>query len=198
MKSEAPPLFPLMRSSLQAKILSRTFLGGEEESVADLASAIDADPGNTAREVGKLERAEVLVSRRVGRTKLVRADRSAPHYKPLYELVEIVLGPPVVLAEHLADVSGIVSAEIFGSWAARASGEPGPAPNDIDLVVIGDPDRDDLHEATREAQSKLNRSVNPIVISEDRWNASTDGFVRELRSRPRVPIHIPIEQEGSP
>ncbi|HMG29452.1 MAG TPA: winged helix-turn-helix domain-containing protein, partial [Jiangellaceae bacterium] len=74
MRSAPPPLFPLLRSELQARILVRAFLGGGEESVAELAAAIGADPGNTAREVTRLEQGGVLVSRRVGRTKLVRAN----------------------------------------------------------------------------------------------------------------------------
>lgn len=188
MRHGAPPLYPLLRSELQGRLLVRVFLGGGEESVAELASGIDADPGNTAREVARLERAGIITSRRVGRTKLVRANTSAPSYRPLLELITIVLGPATVLAEHLAGLAGIVSAEIFGSWAARFHGEPGPAPTDIDLVVVGNPDRDDLHDATQAAARRLNRVVNPVVISEQRWNTSGDGFVRELRARPRVPV----------
>ena len=115
--------------------------------MAELAAAIEADPGNTAREVVRLERGGVLTSRRVGRTKLVRANTAAPFYRPLHDLVTVVMGPVSVLAGRLAPVEGIVFADIFGSWAARYRGEKGPAPADIDLLVVGSPDRDDLHDA---------------------------------------------------
>lgn len=69
--------------------------------MAALAAAIDADAGNTSREVIRLERGGVLASRRVGRTKLVRVNRDAPFYRPLYDLVAVVLGPVSVLAERL-------------------------------------------------------------------------------------------------
>jgi len=187
-RSAPPPLFPLLRSELQARILVRAFLGGGEESVAELAAAIGADPGNTAREVTRLEQGGVLVSRRVGRTKLVRANVAAPFYRPLYDLITIVLGPARVLTEGLARIEGIVFADIFGSWAARYRGEPGPAPADIDLLVVGSPDRDDLYEVTQDASGRLNRPVNPVVVSEQRWNTSEDGFIVELRTRPRVPV----------
>jgi len=82
----------------------------------------------------------------VGRTKLVQADREAPFYLPLRDLVVIVLGPAQVLGEELAGLDGVSAAAIFGSWAARALGEAGSSPVDIDLLVIGRPDRDDLHE----------------------------------------------------
>lgn len=196
-RSAAPVLFPVLRSELQGRVLVRTFLGGGEESVADLASAIGADPGNTAREVARLEKADILSSRRVGRTKLVRANTRAPFHRPLLDLITIVLGPATVLAEHLADIDGIVFADIFGSWAARVRGEPGPPPADIDLLVVGSPDRDDLHDVTQEASHRLNRPVNPVVISVNRWSASSDGFIAELRSRPRVPVVKPREAVGS-
>lgn len=187
-REPAPPLFPLLRSDLQARILTRTLLGGAEDTVADLAAAIDADPGNTAREVSRLEAGGVLVSRRVGRAKLVSANTVAPFYPPLHELVAIVLGPARVLGDSLRSVGGIEFAEIFGSWAARYRGETGPAPADIDLLVVGDPDRDDLHEATQQAGQRINRAVNPVVISPRRWRSGKDGFIAELRTRPRVRV----------
>src|SRR5690348_16236318 len=111
-RQAAPALFPLLRSELQGKLLVRSLLGGAEESVADLAAAVGADPGNTAREVARLERAGIVTARWVGRTKLVGANTRAPFYAPLLELVTVVLGPAKVLAEELSELDGIDSAEI--------------------------------------------------------------------------------------
>jgi predicted nucleotidyltransferase len=135
-----------------------------------------------------LERAGIVATRRVGRTKLVQANRQAPFYRALVDLVTVVLGPAKVLAEELTGIEGIVSAEIFGSWAARYHGEPGQAPSDVDLLVVGAPDRDDLHDATQAAARRLNRSVNPVIVSPRRWSDAEDGFIREVRSRPRVSV----------
>lgn len=55
---------PLLRSQLQGRLLARLFLGGGEESVAELAAAAEGDPGNAAREIARLESAGVVVSRR--------------------------------------------------------------------------------------------------------------------------------------
>lgn len=197
MRIAAPALFPLLRSELQGRLLVRTLLGGTEESVADLAAAVGADPGNTAREVTRLERAGIVATRRVGRTKLVQANTHAPFYSPLLALVTIVLGPARVLAEELSELDGIVSAEIFGSWAARYHGEHGRPPADVDLLVVGKPDRDDLHDATQAAAQRLNRPVNPVVISPERWNTSDDGLIRELHSRPRVRVLPADEPEAA-
>jgi predicted nucleotidyltransferase len=191
MQLPPPPIFPIFRSRITCTVLTVTYVGDGEHSVGELAEAAGTDSGTMAREVSRLEEAGILSSRHVGRTKLVRANQGAPFYGPLRDLATITLGPAKVLAEELADVGGIEEAVIFGSWAARMRGEPGPAPVDIDLLVIGRPDRDDLHEAVARARARLVREVNTVVISRTRWESSEDGFVRELHSRPQVMVPIP-------
>jgi predicted nucleotidyltransferase len=187
-REAAPAVFPVFRSRLTAAVLARAYVGDGEYSVADLARAAGTDSGTMAREVKRLETAGVVRARMVGRTKLVQADREAPFYQPLRDLVVIVLGPAQVLGEELAGLGGVNAAAIFGSWAARALGEAGPSPVDIDLLVIGRPDRDDLHDAVGRARSRLGRDINTVVVSASRWRADSDPFLTELRSRPLVPL----------
>jgi predicted nucleotidyltransferase len=187
-REAAPAVFPVFRSRLTAAVLARAYVGDGEYSVADLARAAGTDSGTMAREVKRLETAGVVRARMVGRTKLVQADREAPFYQPLRDLVVIVLGPAQVLGEELAGLGGVNAAAIFGSWAARALGEAGPSPVDIDLLVIGRPDRDDLHDAAGRARSRLGRDINTVVVSASRWRADSDPFLTELRSRPLVAL----------
>jgi predicted nucleotidyltransferase len=187
-REAAPAVFPVFRSRLTAAVLAHAYVGDGEYSVADLARAAGTDSGTMAREVKRLETAGVVRARMVGRTKLVQADREAPFYQPLRDLVVIVLGPAQVLGEELAGLGGVNAAAIFGSWAARALGEAGPSPVDIDLLVIGRPDRDDLHDAVGRARSRLGRDINTVVVSASRWRADSDPFLTELRSRPLVPL----------
>ncbi len=190
MRQPPPPVFPIFRSRITCAVLTCTYVSDQEHSVSDLAAAADTDTGTMAREVARLEAAGILVSRHVGRTKLVRPNQDAPFYRPLRDLVTVTLGPLQVLAEELAELDGVEKAAIFGSWAARVQGEPGPAPVDIDLLVVGRPDRDDLHDASARARSRLGREVNTVVITPARWTANEDGFVRELHDRPRIEIPL--------
>jgi predicted nucleotidyltransferase len=196
MRERAPAVFPVLRSRLTAAVLARTYIGDGEYSVADLAATSETDTGTMTREVRRLEEAGVLRSRMVGRTKLVRANHDAPFYGALRELVVIVLGPAQILGKELAGLTGVEAAAIFGSWAARVSGEPGPAPADIDLLVIGRPDRDDLHEAVGRARQKLGRDINTVTLTVDRWDADDDPFIAQVRTRPMVPLgDIPEPQD---
>jgi predicted nucleotidyltransferase len=98
------------------------------------------------------------------------------------------LGPAEVLGEEVRGLAGIEAAAIFGSWAARAAGEAGPSPVDIDLLVIGRPDRDDLQDAAGRAQARLGREVSTVVVSAERWNSRNDAFLAELRGRPMAAL----------
>lgn len=95
-------------------------------------------------------------------------------------------GPPLVLAEEFRAVHGVEEILLFGSWAARYSGEPGPPPQDVDVLVVGTPDRDAGHEAARRAEGRLQREVNVTLRSRERWENDDDGFTRQLRRSPLV------------
>lgn len=197
MQQDAPPVFPIFRSRTTTAVLALTYVGDGEYSVADLARAAQTDTGTMAREVSRLEMAAVVRSRRVGRTKLVTANRNAPFYRPLRELATIVLGPAQVLGAELAGLQGVDGAAIFGSWAARVSGEPGPSPVDIDLLVVGRPDRDDLHDAVGRAHERLGREVHVVVVSPRQWESGNDAFLAELHTRPLVLVSGELGTQSS-
>lgn len=184
MWTPAPEIFPLFRSRITAAVLTRLFVGDDEYSIAELAKMAMTDSGTMTREVRRLEGAGVTKSRTVGRTKLVRANHEAPFYRALRDLVVITMGPADVLATELRGMNGIEGGAIFGSWAARAAGKAGPSPADIDLLVIGRPDRDDLHDAVRRAQARLGREINPVVVSRASWVSREDPFLAELQESP--------------
>jgi predicted nucleotidyltransferase len=90
-----------------------------------------------------------------------------------------------VSAGALRSVSGIDGAYIYGSWAARHSGEPGRRPvGHIDVLVLGTPDRDRLYEALGIAERKLGRQVQAAVRDADWLNSGSGSFHESVTSRP--------------
>ena len=125
-KASPPPLLPLLRSRLQAEILTLVLLGPEEEwSLTGLATRTGASVSSVQREITRAEQAGVVRSRRLGNVRLVKAADS-PLTAPLTELLLRSFGPRQVLAEELEGVEGVQGAYLFGSWAARYAGEAGP------------------------------------------------------------------------
>lgn len=139
-------------------------------------------------EVRRLEQADLLTASTVGRTKLLSANRDSPYLRPLAQLATMAFGPPTVIAEEFHDVDGIDAIYIYGSWAARYEGEPGPSPQDIDVLVLGKPDRDDVFDAARRAERRLGREVNVTQRTSRQWETATDGFAEQVRASPMVEI----------
>jgi hypothetical protein len=73
---------------------------------------------------------------------VIRPSVESPLVKPLREILTVGTGPVVVLPEELADIDRIESAFLYGSFAARMLGAAGPAPHDVDVMVLGEPDVD--------------------------------------------------------
>ncbi len=65
--------------------------------------------------------------------------------------------------EELARIDGIEAAFFYGSIAARLLGDAGPAPHDIELMVLGEPDVDAVYEACTRIEAAV------AVIGELSW-----------------------------
>jgi DNA-binding transcriptional ArsR family regulator len=185
----APALLPIFRSRLQGDLLAALLLVPDAElTLTDLARRTGGSLAAVQREVERLEEAGLLVSRRIGRARLVSADRNSPATAPLAELVALTFGPVQILAEEFAEVGSLELLEVFGSWAARHHGERGRPPADVDVLAVGTPDRDAVHEAARRAEERVGLPVNVTIVSPERWSRGEDGFVRRVRAAPRTPI----------
>jgi hypothetical protein len=67
-----------------------------------------------------------------------------------------------------------IAVAIYGSWAARYEGIAGRAPQDVDVLVIGDVPRRDLYEAAERSEERLRLPVNPLPCSRPRWFAASE------------------------
>lgn len=185
----APPLLPVFRSRLQGELLALTLVDpGREWTIEELAERAGEPYPTVATEVRRLERAELLEARTVGRTKLLRANRDSPYLGPLAQLATMAFGPPAVIAAEFVGIEGIDAIFVYGSWAARYEGRAGPAPRDIDVLVLGHPDRDAVFGAARRAQRRLGREVNVTQRTRRQWDTATDGFTEQVRSSPMVEV----------
>jgi predicted nucleotidyltransferase len=157
--------------------------------VAELARRLGANPASVQREVERLEKAGLLTSRRVGNARIVRPDPDSPVYGELYALLAKAFGPAPLLETELSRVEGIDEAYIFGSWARRFHGEPGALPRDVDLLVIGSADPNEVYRAAQTVEERLGLEVNPIVVGEADWDHPL-GLLARVRQEPLVELAL--------
>lgn len=191
-RAPAPPLLPIFRSRQQVELLA--FLLGDpllEVSLSDLADRLGTPYPSVHREIDRAVAAGLVSSRKVGNTRLVRANTRSPYFDGLSQVLTRAFGVPAVLASALQQLDGICEAFIYGSWAARYLGTEGQRPvEDIDVLVLGEPDRDQLYAAIEAVEPRLGRPLQ-VTIRDTEWLTNGGGaFHDTVLSRPMVPIPI--------
>lgn len=189
-------LLPLLRSPLLGELLAWLYLHPDEKySVTELARKLQTSQSTVSREADRLAGSGLVRVERRGNLRLLQADPANPLTRPLTEILALTYGPAAVLADLLPTLAGVEEAYIFGSWAARYAGEAGPPPHDIDVLVIGDADEDDLADVARTAERRLGREVNIHRVSAEAWRSNSDDpFLTSVRSRPSHIIVTPGDQ----
>jgi predicted nucleotidyltransferase len=191
MRTTAPQLLPLFRSDGQGRLLARVYIEPDRPApLAHLARELELDDGGITREADRLERAGLVRSERVGRSRILHPNEDSPYYRDLYGLLLKAFGPATAVGRELARIEGIERAYLFGSWAARYVGEEGPDPADIDVIAIGEPSQLAVARAERELLGRLGREVNVTIVSPEAWEGAESGFLQQVRERPLVPVHL--------
>src|ERR671929_182552 len=90
----------------------------------------------------------------------------------------------------VGQLDGVAKALIYGSWAARYQNQPGPPPNDLDVLVVGNPQRRALVRTTRELSEELGLEVDPHVVSLADYEEGTTGFLRTIKQGPVIELDL--------
>jgi len=160
----------------------------QEYGVSDLARRVGVPLSTLHGEVVRLDQAGLVTSRTLGRNRLVRANLDHPAASALTRLLELTFGPKTMIRQEF-ELDGARQVVIFGSWAARFTGQSGPPPHDIDVLVIGNVDRADLYEAADRAQARLGLEVNPVVRTAQQWDSATDTLTSQIKASPHVIVY---------
>lgn len=186
MRSNAPGLLPILRSRHLADILTLLLLHPDTEyTLSEMAAKLGLPLTTVQREATRLSGSGLIRERHVGRSRLLSANQASRYTRPLTELVSLAFGPQFVVGEEFSALDAIAVA-IYGSWAARYEGITGPAPNDVDVLVIGEAERRDMYEAAERAEQRLGLPVNPVLCSQERWLAVADPLIQQIRISPLV------------
>ena len=158
-----------------------------EHTLTDVAKRLGVPLTTLQREAQRLVEAGILQDRTIGRSRLLRANLANRSAAPLTQLLQGTFGPQTVIGEefHLAGAERVL---IYGSWAARYHGTPGPSPNDVDVLVVGDADRADVYDAADRAQVRLGMQVNPVIRTPEQWADDADSLVLQIKASATVDV----------
>lgn len=154
-------LSDLFGSKLRAKLLGWLFAHSDERYFGrQLAILLKEDSTNISRELARLEKMDILVLTISGKQKYYQANLSSPIFNELHGLIIKTIGVADVLRSCLIPfIPHINLAFIFGSVAKKMENRA----SDIDVMIIGDADYDEISSCLSQAQNKLDREINSVI-----------------------------------
>lgn len=187
MGTTGPALLPLFRSATQLQLLGAIFASPAPLSVSELAERIGAPISTVSRETTRLAEAGLVKVLGRGRSKFVEARRDFSWAPALAEMLDRTVGIAAVVSADFGQLDGVEQVAVFGSWAERRLGRHGPPPNDIDVLVVGEPVGLDVVEAAGRASARLGLDISPVVVASGQWrNPRNDPVLRSIRRGPLV------------
>ena len=183
-------LLPIFRSESQASILATLILNEREYTMTELVQITGVSRANVDREIDRLLESTMVTTRTQGRNRLAKISIKEPLKSIIYQLMLYTYGPLEILSQHFHQVEGISEIYIYGSWAARYKNIVGAEPNDIDLLIVGNPDLLEINEIADAASKILKKEVNPHVVRVEAWANPQGDFLKGLKDHPLVPINI--------
>jgi predicted nucleotidyltransferase/predicted transcriptional regulator with HTH domain len=179
----------LGRSKVRQRILALLFERPERRlHLRGIARAVAASAGTTARELDRLVDSGLVLRSAEGSQVYFQADRQSPLFESVRTIVQRTIGGPAVIRRHLIGLSGIERAFVYGS---HARGSDVTAASDIDLMIIGKPDVDELTDRAAAVERDLGRPLNYTILSDDELRQRRlrgDRFIASVDSGPSLTV----------
>ncbi len=160
-----------LRSELRRSVLTHFAAHrGHRAYVRRLAVTLEVDPTNLSRELAALERDGIFQAERDGRQLYYSLNRSNPHLKNFLAMLEETIGVEGTLRHALEGVPGVESALLCGD---KSRPDPTSA-GDLNLAVLGKPNRKLLAERIHRAELALGRKIKLVSSTTEELRGSQD------------------------
>ncbi len=152
----------LITSKTRIKLLLKFFLNPETRAyLRGLAEELGESTNAVRVELNRLNKAGLLEAVNDGRTKLYRANTTHTLFPDLHSLVKKYLGIDQVIENVLAQLGTVELAFITGDYAR------GIDSGIIDLVIVGQVDREFLQLLVDRAEEIIKRKIRLLLLSNE-------------------------------
>ena len=167
----------LITSKVRARILMRLFLNPDQNAyLRELAKEFDVSPSQVKEELDNLSEAGLLSKEKDGRQINYSANPTHSLFPELSSMVKKAMGMDRVLDSIVKRLGNLEQAFIIDDYAeGKDSGL-------IDLVLIGEIDRDNLEDLVAKTERYIQRKIRTLVMTESDFSSSEGIF----RGRPML------------
>ncbi|HMC31797.1 MAG TPA: nucleotidyltransferase domain-containing protein [Candidatus Angelobacter sp.] len=139
--------------------------------VRQIARNVRASAGAVRRELEKLAAVDLLIRTSVGNLVFYQVNQRHPVFAEMQALVNKTVGIFNILYSTLEPLTErIAVAFVYGSVARQEE----KAASDIDLMILGDVELDDVLARLSDTEITLGRAVNPTVYSAHEFRAKLE------------------------
>ena len=179
-------LIEISKSKLRRKLLMHFFTNTDSSLyVREIASILSEDAGNVSKELNRLKDANIFVSFLRGNQKYFSINKKGPLYSELRSIIFKTIGVEGALRELIAKTKGVIFCFIYGSFAGNKENSA----SDIDLLIVGSPDEDELLQKIEALEKKLQREINYNIYPNDEFLTrikKRDSFITNILKRPKI------------
>ena len=175
-------------STSQQRVLAHIY-GQPERSfyATELIRLSGGGSGAIQRELARLEQSGLVNVTYVGNQKHYQANPDAPIYRELCAIMQKTVGLVEPLRRALKPLARQIEfAFVYGSVAKRQD----TAFSDIDLMMVSDSlTYADVFTALETVSSKLGRTINPTVYSQEELHSRIDrgnSFIKRVLAQPKL------------
>jgi len=154
----------LITSKTRVKLLLKFFLNSDTKAyLRGLAEEMNESTNAIRVELNRLTKAGLLTSAPNGRTKLYTANKKHPLFPELNNLVRKFMGIEALIDMVLRKLGKVELAFVTGDYAR------GIDSGIIDVVIVGDVDRQYLERLIKMAEEMITRKIRALVLSREEF-----------------------------
>ena len=152
---------------------------GQSFYMQEIGRILGKKPGNFQRVINNMEREGILTSERKANARYFKANREYPLYKEYKNIIFKTVGVAGGIKEVLQREGRVDYAFIYGSYAKAKEGYL----SDIDLLVVGKCDEDELIKNLDHLEDVLKREINYKLYA-------PGNFKKEIRQKEPFLLNI--------
>jgi predicted nucleotidyltransferase len=169
-----------------ALILDLFFRNPDKEYyLREIGRQLNKEPGYFQHTVKGLLKEGILSERREANLRYLKLNKNHPLYDELKKIISKTLGIEAQLKELAGQLGGVEYAFIFGSIAKNKE----YALSDIDLLLVGKVDQDDLIGKINKLEEDLKREINYHIYDKKeviRKLADKNEFLERIFHEPKI------------
>lgn len=168
-------------------MLLKLFVANPDKAyyIQEVGKILEKKPGVFQRDLYALEEIEILTSYYQGGARYFQINKNYPVYQEIKNIINKTVGIGAVLKKLLSKFDRIKVSFMFGSVAQQEFDQD----SDVDLMVVGQIDEDELLKKISLAEKNIHREINYHIYSVKDWQKKVknkDSFILNLIRRSKI------------